>query len=228
MTDEPVSPPAPTPTPKRAAPRAEQDQEIANMITETRQMIGVAQDDAELAALLATRGYDADTLAEGLSLQQAAQDAFTARQAASAAQKQAIANATEAEAAARQAYTDFRQTARALFAASAERAALGLTGDVPRDAQKFITLARASYAAAQSAPYAAALSKYGFSGQAVAALDAFSKAGEAQNAAAAAAVKATADRDATAKALKQWSKQFKSIAAVALRAQPTQAKKLGL
>ena len=52
MTDEPAPTPAPTPTPKPAAPRAAQDQEIANMITETRQMIGIAQDDAELVALL--------------------------------------------------------------------------------------------------------------------------------------------------------------------------------
>jgi hypothetical protein len=224
MTDEPT----PTPTPKPAPPRAEQDQKIANLITETKQMIGIAQDDTALSALLAARGYDAATLAEGLALQQAAQDAFTTRQAARAAQKQAAANATKAEDAARQAYADFRQTARVLFAVPADQAALGLTGNAPKDAQKFITLARASYAAAQSAPYAALLSRHGISGQAVAALDAFSKAGEAQSAAAAAAVKATADRDAAAKALKQWSKQFKSIAAIALRAQPAQAKKLGL
>lgn len=114
----------------------------------------------------------------------------------------------------------------------ADQASLGLKGEAPRDAQKFITTARASYATAQTAPYATILATYGFPAEtiaaAVAALDAFSKAGEAQTAAAAAAVQATADRGAAVDALKQWSKQFKNIAAVALRTQPAQAKKLGL
>ena len=220
------------PTVKLAPRRAEQDQAIANLITEIQQMIGQVQADAELAECLAGRGYHAAKLAEGLALQQAAQAAFTARQTAMAAQKQASATAAEAENAARMAYTDFRATARALFGSVADRAALGLTGVTPKDAQKFITLARASYAAAQSEPYTATLSTYGLSAQAINAalttLDTFSAADQAQGAAIAGAVQATTKRDAAAKELEQWGKQFRRIAAVALRAEPTQAKKLGV
>jgi hypothetical protein len=225
MSDEPA--PTPAPTPKPASRHADQDQDVANLITEIKQMIGAAQGDAALGALLAARGYNAAKLDEGQRLQAAAQDAFNARQTAMAAQKQAASAQADAESAARQSYTDFRKIARTIFTAPADQSALGLTGEIPRDAQKFITTARASYTAAQSAPYAA-LAGYGFPAEALAALDAFSNAAQAQNAAAAQAVKATADRDAAVDALKQWNKQFKSVAAVALRGQPAQAKKLGL
>lgn len=226
MSDQPA--PAPKPAPRRA----EQDQATANLITATRQMIESARDDAAIAATLAGRGYDADKFSEGLALQQAAQDAFTIRQTAMAAQKQAAATLDGAEATAREMYLDFRETVRAVMTASADRTALGLTGKIPEDLQKFITTARASYTAAQSGPYAATLATYGFPAAAiaaaVAALDALSTADQAQTAAIAAAVQATANRDAAVKAVDQWSRQFKRIAAVALRAQPAQAKKLGL
>jgi len=232
MSDQPAPTPVPTPAPKTPTRHAEQDQEVANFITETRQMIESARDDAVIAPLLAARGYDAASLAKGLALQQTAQSTFTLRQTAMAAQKGASAAAEGALAAARSAYVDFRETARATFSDSNARTALGLTGKIPEDLQKLITTARASYTAAQSAPYQATLATYGFPAatiaSALAALDALSTADKAQNAAIAAAVKATSDRDAAVKALQQWAKQFKSIASVALRAQPIQAKKLGL
>jgi hypothetical protein len=228
MSDQPVTPPAPK-TPSR---RADQDQVIANLITETRQMIEIARDDPAIAPVLAGRGYDAAALAAGLALQQAAQDAYTARQIAMAAQQQAAATAADALAAARAAYTDFRETARSTFSDPNVRTALKVTGVIPEDLQKFLTAARASYTAAQSAPYQATLATYGFPAEtlasAVAALDALSEAYKSQKAIGKDAVQATSDRDAAVKALNQWAKQFKGIASVALRAQPIQAKKLRL
>lgn len=226
MADQPV------PTPKPPIRRADQDQAVANLITQAQQMIQTAQDDAEIAPLLAARGYNTQKLAQGLALQEAAQIAFTARQTALAAQKQAAAAAAGAETTARETYVDFRETARAVLASSAERTALGLLGKVPADTQKFITLARASYATAQTAPYQAALATYGFPSATIAAalatLDAFSAARQAHQSALGAATQATAARDAAVKELGAWVKQFGKIAAVALRAQPGLAKKLGL
>jgi hypothetical protein len=229
MSDQPITP---TPAPKTPSSRADQDQEVANFITQTRQMIEIARDDHVIAPILAARGYNAAALAQGLALQQTAQSTFTARQTAMAAQQQAAAAAADALAAARATYTDFRETARSTFSNPDARTALKVTGKIPEDLQKFLTTARSSYAVAQSAPYQATLATYGFPAatlaSAVAALDALSEAYKAQETIGQDAVKATADRDAAVKALKQWAKQFKGIASVALRAQPTQAKKLGL
>jgi hypothetical protein len=111
---------------------------------------------------LAARGYDAAKLAEGLNLQQAAHAAFTARQTALAGQKQAIAAADGAEATARHTFDDFRETARAVFTASADRTALGLVDKIRNDTQKFITEVRTSDTTAQTEPYQATLATYGF------------------------------------------------------------------
>jgi hypothetical protein len=222
----------PAPTPKAPVRRSEQDQATANLITEARQLLETARDDAEIAPLLAARGYDAAKLQAGLDLQAAAQAAFTARQTAIAAQKQAIAASDGAEATARQTFDDFRETARAVFTSAAERSALAVAGSVPRDQQKFITSARAAYTAAQAAPYQAALATYGFPAATVAAalatLDAFTTAIEAQKSAIGAATQATASREAAVKDLNAWIKQFSKIAGVALKNNPGLAKKLGI
>ena len=228
MSDQPTS----TPAPKTPARRADQDQAIANLITEARLLIEKARDDAEIAPALAGRGFDAAAFAQGLALQQAAQDAFDTRQSAMNAQKKASNTADQAQAAARSAYMDFRETARVNFRDSDARGALGLTGKIPGDMEKFITTARASYKAAQSAPYQATLATYGFPAAAIAsalaALDALAEASKAQDDAISKAVKATTARDAAVEALEQWIKKFKSIASIALRPQPDQVKKLGL
>jgi len=223
----------PTPAPKSAPRRAEQDQEIANLINETREMIEIARDDPGIAPVLAGRGYDAAALAAGLALQQTALDAYAARQSAMAAQKESIAAADAALAAARKTYTDFRTTARLTFTGNTKAGTdLVLTGKIPSDIDKFIVAAHTSYTKAQSEPYQATLATYGFPAEtlaaALAALDALSDASKAQETTGKDAVKATNDRDAAVKALEQWAKQFKGIASIALRAQPTQAKKLGL
>jgi hypothetical protein len=195
-------------------------------------LIQIARDDAEIAPLLSPRGYTAQKLAEGLRLQEAAQAAFAARQNALAAQKQTAAAGDAAEDAARAAFTDFRGVARALFSSPAERTALGLTGLVSHDAQKFITTARASYTTAQAEPYKSALASYGYPAAAIkvaaGTLDAMTTAYEAQQSAAGAALQATTDRDAAAKALDTWVRQFSQIAAVALKSKPALARKLGV
>lgn len=220
------------PAPGRGGPRAEQDQKIANDITEIGERMESAKNDTEIAALLAGRGYDTAAFTQGQTLQEAAQSAFTARQTARGAQRQASAALDGARTTALQTYNDFRETARAVFTSTADRSTLSLNGRVPKDAQAFITLARASYAGAQNDPYKTTLAKYGYPAAAIitalATLDAYSAANEASTSVAAAATQATALRDAAYKNLVQWDKQFRAIAKVAARTRSDLAKKLNL
>jgi hypothetical protein len=224
----------PTPAPKKTTARyAEQDQAIANFINETREIIEIARDDPAIAPVLAGRGYDAEALAAGLALQQAALDAYAARQRAMTAQKQSADNITQAFAAARSTYLDFRKTARLTFAKNTHADTdLVLTAKIPTDMDKFIVAAHTAYTQAQSEAYQAALATYGFPAETLAAaltaLDALSTASKAQETVSKDAVQATLNRDAAVKALEQWVKHFKGIASIALRPQPTQAKKLKL
>lgn len=154
--------PQPPQPPKPRAPRSDQDQVIANDITDAQQIIETGKSDAELKPLLEDKGYDAAEMDKGAVLQSAAQAAYNERQKASGKQKEATALATAAEKSARVIYSDFRETARALYAEEADLAKLGLKGKVPADLQKFITAARASYSGANDEPYASRLAKRGF------------------------------------------------------------------
>ena len=219
------------PTPKPVKRNAEQDQLIADKITAAAQYLDTIEGDPEISAALATRGYDAAKLTEGRGLHQTAQAAFTQRQLTLAAQGHATAGVSGNAATAREMVIDFRETVRSITAfTAADRTALKVTGTLPTDKQKFITLARASYQAAQQPPYAATLATYGFPAAtitaALAALDAYSKADTDQNTAIGSATKAPADRNAAVKELDAYMKQLKGIAKVALRQRPDLLKKL--
>jgi hypothetical protein len=156
---------------------------------------GQLRDDAEIAARREQRGYDAA--------------------------KQATAALEGAGLAARANYGDFRAAARLVFRRPAERAALSLVGAAPRDAQHFLTLARASYTAAEAEPYQSDLARYGYPrpilDAALTTLDAYSQAGEAHSAAVGAAEHATDEREAAVDALRIWVGVFRRIAKSVLR-----------
>lgn len=59
-------------------------------------------------------------------------------------------------------YAAFREVARAAFPKQADRIGLGLTGNVPHDLQKFITLAHASYTNAAKAEWTEKMTKRGY------------------------------------------------------------------
>ena len=223
--------PPPTAAPTRRAKR-DQDQTIADFITATDQMLDIARTDAEIAPLLAPRGYDDDKLGTGVALKQTLQDTFTLRQQAIGTQKETVAASVGSEATARHGYTDFRETARAIFKDSATRAALGVMGKVPDDFQRFVTTARASYDAALANPtILAALTQYGYPATTIqnarSQLDAAVAADTAQTAAAGAAMRATQQRDEAYTTLLAWVSQFKAIAKVALRGRADLLRKLG-
>lgn len=166
MTDQPVVQPTP-PAPKPVIPRSPQDQKMADRIADAREKILIAQADRELTDRLATRGFTPDRLLQGLALQDEAQQTFNARQVAMGEEDTANANFAATLANCRRGFTDFRTTSRKIFKKNpAALAHLGVTGRVPVDAQKFVTAARASYAAAQTTPgYLAELSQDGYTFQ---------------------------------------------------------------
>lgn len=216
--------PQPAPVVRRAYAR--QDQTLANQINQTRTALITCQEQAELSALLETRGYDVAAIAAGLALCDAAQAGFNARNEALAGQLQASAEMQAADLAARAGFDDFRKIARAIFANDpAAQRALGATGRVSHDQEQFLTAAAAVYAAALSHPaYLTALSKRGYTQAALTAeqarLAALTQASAAHEAAKAAAQRATAGRDAARKTLAAWWAEFRAVARVTLKARP--------
>jgi hypothetical protein len=232
MADDPQNPQQPPASPKTPRRRSQQDQETANLITESAELIGTIRADAEIAAIMGERGYSVERLDEGSALQAAAQSAFNTRQTALAEQKQATANLQAKETEARRTYQDFRETARAIFTTDAERVYLGLKGEVKKDLEKFITQARASYDGAKAAPYITKLASYGFPltsiTAAIAGLDQLEAANTAQNQAIGAAKGGTSSRIKAVEGLAAWVSQLRKIAKVALRSRPDLLAKLKL
>jgi hypothetical protein len=134
--------------------------------------------------------------------------------------------------AARETYLAFRAIARAGFTAKADRIALSLTGDVPEDTSRFITLATASYHAGQKPPYDVKLSRRGYSAPALdehlAALEALTLTIAGHDETQGDAIADTATRDTAYHALKEFMKELKGTARGALRSQPALLAKLGL
>lgn len=213
-----------------ARPRDPQDREIANGITAAKQMITVLEDDPEVRAPLESRGYDEDEVSLGSSLQIAAQTTFNARQAAMGEQESTAEMLKDQFADARTAYIDFRRIARKKFTAQGDRTKLALTGPVPKDMQRFITVATTSYTEAGKAPYLADLTKKGYSAATLTnlagELNALGETASKQKKAAGAAQKATKSRDNAYGLLESWMSELRATAKVAFRKAPEQARKL--
>jgi hypothetical protein len=224
--------PEQTDTVKPPKVRAEQDQKIANEITAALQMLEGARDHPEIAGILAVRGYDAAKLDEGLALQAAAQARFKDRQEAIGAQRMATATLAGTEAIARYQYQDFRDISRALHTDPGDRSKLAVSGNAPRDRQKFITTAKASYRAALEEPFASRFAAYGYTADefqiALDKLDQLAADDEAQDAVIGEAVKATADRNAAVSELRAWIRRFTKLAKVGLKAKPDLLKTLNI
>jgi len=219
---------------EETTPRSSQDQALANRINQYRTTLTTAQANPELLDLLRPRGYDEVAFGVGLSRCDAAQTTFTARQNAIADRQEAAAAEKAARQAARDGFTDWRKTVRAVFRTNpAAQTALGATGRVPADQEKFLTLANASYTTAlENSDYQTALTNRGYDPPAIQAeqakLQALLQTSAAHEAAKGAAVRATAERDAAAKAMDEWWFEFRAIAQVALKDRPDLLIGLGL
>ncbi len=213
--------------------RAEQDQAMANDISAALATLQTLRDDGEVSAVLAERGYDGAAADEAIAtLHEPAQAAYEARAAAMAKADGTQDLLDAAAVTERKDFADYRETARAVFPASDAKVALGLNGRTPPDLQKFLTAAKASYAAGKKAPYAEKLARRGYTAARIdAELAGIKLVGDLSSAAASAAgaaKKATADRDVAFKALKAWMGEFRRIAKRALRERGDLLTKLGL
>lgn len=204
---------------------AEQDQAMANAIGASAKLIQTALDNPEALGLLAARGYDGAALEEALTTKyEPAQAGFDARQVAMGIQSGKAKALVETEERERKDFADYREIARTCFPLAADRLALGLNGSASKDLQKFLTTAAASYSAGKKAPYTEKLTLRGYSPALIDAelegLKAIANLAQAAANAKGAAKKATDTRDAAAKALKEWTSEFRKVTKRTLRGRP--------
>lgn len=214
----------------RERPRSAQDQRIANDIAATEQMVGTLLTDATVRVPLGKRGFDTQKIQLGADLQAAADAAYGARQQAIGKQSKSTSELEEAEQEAREHYADFRETVRTEFSDRATQETLGVTGEVPRDLQTFVTSARASYTAAKDPAVQPALADAGYPAatldEELDSLKALLKLDEGQSKAIGDAVKATRTRNTAYRSMKGWVSKLRRRAKVAFRKEPELAKKL--
>jgi len=215
---------------KRA--RNAQSKIIEAYITDSKKFLSVASSDAEIRPILEAHGYDDAEFAAGEALAQAASQAFEDRATGMGRQKL---TGTALEAAirdARENYAAFREVARASFPGDADRTGLSLTGDVPDDTGRFITLAETSYSAAGRDPYKTKLTKRGYPAARLTTLleelDALTETSGEQDGAEGDAIDDTEERDKAYNALKEYMKELKGVARGALRGKNGLLAKLGL
>lgn len=180
---------------------------------------------AELAAALEARGYDATRMAQGHALRTAAQNAFVARQQAIGVQREAAAQLASVHMAARRTFVDFRITARSLLMSPADRARLDLDAMIPVDADAFLSVARSSYLNALGIPtLAAQLSAYGYTAEklqaALAQLDTVATALHQADLARSQAQQATLARKFAERELGSWLNRFLISARLVTRNRP--------
>lgn len=219
ITSDPASPPAAPTAPK--VHRSIQNQSIQNFIGDAETFLITVATDADINRAMGQHGYDAEELAEGNRLLGVAAEAFGVRLTGIAGKTGMQQQKTTNDEQARNDYAAFRLIARAAFPAQADRVALGLTGNVPHDLQKFVTLAHTSYTNAAKAPHTTKMTKRGFSTDALTTLsrglDSLSGT-DSQNAIATGeAQEATGARDDAYDALKEFIKEASGVARGALR-----------
>jgi len=206
---------------------------MANAISEALQLIETARDNADIQALMAPRGYDTATLDDAIAtMHTAAQAGFDARQVAMGVLASANSVLAAADMQERKDFADYRVIARASFSLAADRLALGLNGTAPADTEKFLTTATASYTAGKKPPYTAKLTQRGYAPATIDAelqgLKAVATFAKAASNAKGAAEKATITRNAAAKALKDWTAEFRKVAKRTLRGHPDLLSALGM
>ncbi|MCX6366350.1 MAG: hypothetical protein NTX57_06515 [Armatimonadetes bacterium] len=209
---------------------AEQDQEQMNLVGEVDKCIRTLEQSAEALTLVAKRDVTLTTLAEGKAWIAAYQASFTVREQKLGAITEKTALVSSGWEGIKDGLTEFRETVRLAFPKDkAAQQALGATGKVPQDQEKFLILVRACAATAKTPGYAEKLVQKGYDS------DAFENLVEdfASNRAALAATNqsaqgATAQRTADFKAVQSWSQSFYRALKLALKNRPDLLGPLGL
>lgn len=188
--------------------------------------------DAVVRAALGKKGFDTQKLSEGLALCDAADAKWNARQEAIAKQSNCTSLVNGLFDEARKSLSDLRETARVAFKEEAALKALGVTGDVPEDVQRFLTHARSTYTTAKKEEYNGALARHGYATEELdrqlAALEDLRKASDAQSQVMGDAQQATRARDDAVAPVREFRKNILKIARRAFRKEPEQARKLAV
>ncbi len=202
------------------------ERQIEVLVTANELTLNNALSDAEIAALLEKWGYPAARIEEGLTLVRLVRIRQEARLVAYGAQLAATDRFREAFAAARTAYADLRETARAHFRSAAQNRevwqTLRLGGAMTHDTEKFIGMAYATCDAALANPeIVAALALYGYDEAGLqatrAVIEALAAANQAQERAKGDSQWATAQRNEACRAMKAWMGTFKRVTRRALK-----------
>lgn len=215
---------APIQTSPPKVERSVQNKAIANYLVAAETFLKTASTDPEIqSALAANHGYDAAEFAHGFTLLANAKGAYSARQEGIGEKTDASEELRDATAAAREDYATFREIARACFPNRDDRVALGLTGSVPEDFQRFVTTAHTSYTNASKAPYSTKLSKRGYPvvklTDHLGALDTLTGTGADKEEATGGAQEDTAARDSAYMELKEFMKELQGVCRGAFRKQ---------
>jgi len=232
MPDEP-NPPAPTPGAERDKKRRNgRNKLIDAYIASAGKFLKTASTDAAISPILATHGYDDAEFAEGFQFLKAASDANEDCVAGNADEKLTGEALTAAILEVRDDYAQFREIARACFTGDAERTGLSLKGDVPDDMDRFLTIAKGSYAAAGKDPYKTKLTKRGYPATRlttlIAALEALETSDVEDTQAGGESIGDTAKRDQAYTALRAYMKELRGVSRGALRGKADLLAKLEL
>jgi hypothetical protein len=212
--------------------RAAQSKRIANFVVEAQTFLQTASTDAEIRPILEAHGYGDADFAEGTALAAAAGSGLDLRQEKLGGRNTARDELNLSAREARGAYSAFRTVARAAFPKQQDRVGLGLSGDVPEDFERFITLARTSYKNAGKAPYATKITKRGYPAARLstllANLDSFTEDKADKEEAEGEAIGATEARDKAYADLRAYMQELKGVARGALRGKRALLAKLEL
>jgi hypothetical protein len=209
---------------------SKQDQIIQAYIADSEIFLNTASEDEQIRPLLQACGYDNAEFQIGYNLVAEAYGAFEARAEGMGIKEGGTIALQAAHKAAKDAYTQFRIIARASFPADPDQVALSISERIPDDIGKFITIANASYLAADKPPYSQKLTLRGYphnrlevnladiKNLAAMAADHAEEKGDA--------IEDTATRDQHYEALKTYMKELKGTAKGALRGKPDLLAKL--
>lgn len=211
---------------------SKQDQIIQAYIADSEIFLNTASQDEQIRPLLEGCGYDNAEFQAGYQLVAEAYTTFEARAQGMGIKEGGTVILLNRNRAARDEYTRFRIIARAAFPNPSDQVALSITSEIPEDTGKFITLATASYLAADKPPYAEKLTRRGYNHalltQHLATLKNLTGTASDHEEEKGDAIEDTAARDHAYDSLRTYMKELKGTAKGALRGKHDLLSKLGL
>jgi len=213
-------------TPPVSAPKVHhnvQNKIITAYVTDADRFLTTASTDTEIQPILAEHGYDAAEFAIGTGLVATASGGVAKPQEKLGGRKGAVDELHLSANGARDAYAAFREIARAALPDQADRVALGLTGDVPEDFQRFVTAAHTSYTNAGKPAYTVKTKRNYAPARLttlLANLESFTDDKSKKDEAAGEALDSTGERNDAYVALRAYMKELKGVARGALRGNP--------